>query len=306
MKNLHGFHESEILIPMTTLLHQKSANKMEFTFPEKIITNTDGHNSLWNLHNKFASVKNAIITFHFPDKCFIEANMSALLIGICNKLKVENNLSFEIGACSDTHLNLFTRNGLISHIKDNILLKSHDHSKTTVSARLFHSADEQAFYNYIDNDLLSNPSLNILDDAAKEHLRQGFLETFNNIEHIESELPLAACGQCFLGRKKQLQFTLSDMGVGFLKKISTFTNGMIKSPKEAIAWAVNGNSVRGKDEGGLGLSKLRKYCERDKRFTFIIITDNHYWKLSDGQVSEWSLKYPVVGTTIHLMVKLTE
>lgn len=303
-----GFSDSKMFAPMNKPLPPKSANTWEYTFPKKIITNTEGHSNLWQLHHRFKHAKNGVITFHLPENCFIEANMSALLISICNKLKTENNISFEIGNCSPVHLDLFLRNGLISHLNSNTLLKTHDFRKTTVSTRLFDSADEQKFYDYIDKELLSHNSLAILDDATKDNLRQGFLETFNNIEHTDSVLPLAACGQCFLGRKNNLQFTLSDMGVGFLKKISTFTKGKVNTAKDAIAWAVegNGNSVRGQGEGGLGLSRLRKYCEKDKRFTFIIITDNHYWKLSDGKVQEWSLNYPTIGTTIHLMVKLTK
>ena len=106
--------------------------------------------------------------------------MSALLIAVCNKLKVENNLTFEIGKCSEANLNLFSRNGLVSHIENNRLLKSYDYKKTTVSAKLFHANDEQDFYDYIDKDLLSHSSLNILDAVAKDHLRQSFFETFNN------------------------------------------------------------------------------------------------------------------------------
>lgn len=306
MKSLGEIFETEILLPTDKQFRQIVANRKDFTFPEKVITNTEGHRDLWHFHNTFVNVEKTIVTIHFPDKCFIEANMSALLIGICHKLKIENKLSFEIGSCSKTHLDLFQRNGLLSHLHDNQYLKSYDYANTTIKAKLFSAHEEQAFYNYIDGDLLSNESLNILGSYAKDMLRQGFIETFNNIEHIDSDLPLAACGQCFLG-KKTLQFTLSDMGVGFLRKISHFTKGAIATPKEALAWAVQGgNSVRGIGEGGSGLSILRKYCELDKRFTFIIITDNHYWKLSDGKIREWSLKYPVVGTTIHLMVKLVK
>lgn len=291
---------------MTVNLRSENANQLEYTFPQRIITNAKGHEDLWQFHGRFLHTKNSLIKFNFPDKCFIQANMSALLLAICNKLKKTNGLAFEIGDCNDVQLDLFRRNGLISHIENDAVLKSYDYRQSTVSAQLFHASEEQKFYDYIDHDLLSHPSLNILDAQAKDMLRQGFWETFHNIEHIDSDLPLAACGQCFPS-KKYLHFTLSDMGVGFLKKIRHFTEGVINTPKEAIAWAVQGgNTIREDGEGGLGLSRLRKYCEQDKRFTFIIITDSHYWKLSDGQLSEWSLPYPVVGTTIHLIVKLVE
>ena len=291
---------------MTVNLRSKNANQLEYTFPQRMITNTKGHEDLWMFHGQFLDTKNSVVKCHFPDNCFIEANMSALLLAICHKLKETNGLAFEIGDCSGTLLDLFRRNGLISHIENDAVLKSYDYRQSTVSAQLFHLSDAQKFYDYIDHDLLSHPSLDILDADAKDMLRQGFLETFHNIEHIDSDLPLAACGQCF-PTKKHLNFTLSDMGVGFLRKIRHFTEGVINTPKEAIAWAVKGgNTVREDGEGGLGLSRLRKYCEQDKRFTFIIITDGHYWKLSDGETSYRSLSYPIVGTTIHLKVKLME
>jgi hypothetical protein len=306
MKNIMALTAPEIHIPPIPAIWRKDVVTREYVFPQKIITNAEGHKDLWGFHNQFKNIRNATIKLNIPYNCFLEANMGALLISICNKLKIENKLLFEIGMCSDTHLKLFLRNGLISHIENNKSLKQYDYNGTTIAARLFNASDATAFEDYIDNELLSNQNLNILDEYAKDMLRQGFLETFYNIEHIETDLPLAACGQCFVNRKKMFQFTLSDMGVGFLKKIRAFTNGDVNNPKSAIEWAVKGNSVRGQFEGGLGLSRLRNYCEKDKRFTFIIITDGYYWKLSDGKTECWSLPYQVVGTTIHLMVKLKE
>ena len=103
---------------MIVNLHSKNANQLEYTFPQKIITNTKGHQDLWQFHGQFLDTKNHIIKCHFPDNCFIEANMSALLLVICHKLKERNGLLFEIGDCSETLLDLFRRNGLISKPKN--------------------------------------------------------------------------------------------------------------------------------------------------------------------------------------------
>lgn len=100
-----------------------------------------------------------------------------------------------------------------------------------------------------------------------------------------------------------------DLGQGFLPKIENATNGKIANSLDAIKWALNGNSSKVALEnipGGLGLSRILKYCE-EHNGQLDIISGNGYWS-SDYENTIFKGgrelgNHAFVGTTINLSFK---
>ena len=103
------------------------------------------------------------------------------------------------------------------------------------------------------------------------------IEIFTNYNfHSNTTLPFFAAGQ-YYPKSSQLKFTMVDLGDGFLKKINQ-VNAEINTHSQAIQWALNGNSTKICDNtpGGLGISSIFDYCQKNKA-ELDIVTGSHYW-----------------------------
>src|SRR5690606_24535019 len=128
-------------------------------------------------------------------------------------------------------------------------------------------------------------------------LIDAFLELFCNVQkHARTESPIFACGQ-FYPNMKRLCFTLVDMGVGYFQPIHEFTNRDVKTPSEAIMWALKGNTTKVGTPGGLGLKEIQKFCT-ESGSTFVIISGGAYW--TNFQLFPTTVK-PFCGTIVNVI-----
>jgi hypothetical protein len=281
------------------------SNEISYIMPSEIITSETGHEILWRLYADLYQLENGIVKFDCVNLSMIHGNMCALFILLTDKLRLTNGLSFRLINCKPEPYDFFNRNGLMSHLHD--VPNSYDNRKSVVPIRLFNpQLESEHFCHYIENDLLGHRGLDKLPDEVKEWLRLGFEETFANVaEHANTNI-VCTSGQ-FFPLTNQFRFTICDLGDGFYKKIATYTkkNGIhIASISEGLTWGLSGNSTREdiySTEGGVALARLIAHCKKDTRCSFLLVTDNHFWQVKNGEVICRSLPYTTQGTTIHLI-----
>lgn len=254
------------------------------------------------LYDIYASYKNKLsleILLDFEGVDWIDANLCAVLDSIIFVLNRDCDHKFYI---DKKHINgkfeIFQRNGFLRPIygKDQLMI---DNRETTVKLSRFLSDSDGEFYEYIGDSLFGHKAFKKMPEI-KVNLLEHFLEVFANIQtHAKTVDPIFACGQ-YYPSQSQLKFTLVDIGVGFFDPISKFTMGKIKSPEEAIEWAlIAKNSTKIDAPGGLGLSFLKDYCDEQKH-GFQIITNGVCWTNDDCMMKYWPMSnFP--GTVINLI-----
>jgi hypothetical protein len=273
-------------------------------FPGTVLTGKTGHHFLWSFYHWACQYRDCTILLDFSDLTFFEGNLSALLLALTHKLKRECNLRFECYAGRKHNgMDLLMRNGLYGLLSDQPDNIPTDYQQSTIQARLFPADEEEAFFNYIENDLLGHHSLRSLPENLREWLQSDFfVETFTNIRvHSNSTLPFAACGQHFPGKRKT-HFSICDLGDGFFKKINAYTSTLenaISDPEKAIEWALSGGSTQ-RNRGGGALKNIYDRCQENGH-GFSIVTDGLIWELKSGKVKCRSLDIPVMGASLHLV-----
>lgn len=265
-----------------------------------IRTNHLGYNALVSFFSDCSYFFDEDVAVDFSKLSWFDANMSALLQAILHKLGNENRLKFFVDqAIISERFSVLVNNGFIK-----ILDGSYKRGRTgsEIDLQYFAITDDQGFINYIENNLLSYKSLRI-SIPHKMKLVDSFLEIFGNVQkHADTEHPIFACGQYYPSKGK-LSFTLVDLGIGYLEPIKKFTQGNICSYREAIRWAVQGNTSKKDAPGGLGLKFIINFCNQTGT-EFEIISGNAYWSYgrNGGQLSAKEFRVrEFCGTTVNII-----
>ena len=232
------------------------------------------------------------ILVSFEGITWIDGNMAALLMSIIQKLESENKLAFFVDPDDiKQRFDILIKNGWLTGVE---FVKTT--SKTEIKLTGFNMDEDGKFIHYIENELLSNENL-FIKEPVKKRLVDAFLELFCNVQkHARTESPIFACGQYYPDLKR-LSFTLVDSGVGYLIPIKEFTNDVIKTPSDAILWALEGNTTKIGVPGGLGLKEIQKFCS-ESGSTFVIISGGAYW--TNYQLFPTPVK-PFFGTIVNVI-----
>jgi len=275
----------------------------EFFLKERIYTDSNGFSELLRFYHDAVAYRNCVYQLRFEGVVWIDGNMSALLLSMIYKLRQENNLNFFVPFDDlGKDLGVLRRNGFTSHIA-NTQNKFGDNRQSTISLEVFGKMDVDRFVDYIEKDfLLHRGNFNLTYNLRGEY-KQHYLEIFSNVDlHAETDYPIFTCGQYF-PVQKELKFTLCDIGIGFLPKISAFTGGEVKTSLEAIKWAIDGHSTKSEEtKGGLTLKKIFFYCVKNNGCLHIV-TGDCYWAYQNGKIENHQILKPFVGTTIHLVLR---
>lgn len=261
-----------------------------------IETNLYGYNSLIGFYDRCKAYKgpDLDVLIDFEKVRSIDANMSAILMAMINKLNKERGFIFFV----DTEIikNRFPaliRNGWFAQAAVQ-LIPSVNASEIRLTG--FNKGEDVRFLKFIEADLLSHERLHI-NEKDKLELTDAFLELFTNIEnHAGVDMPIFACGQ-YLHEPARLCFTLVDTGVGYLPPIQAFTGGKVSTASTAILWALEGNSTKTDAPGGLGLKRIQKFCDNSGS-RFEIVTGGEYW--TNYQLFPVSVKH-FCGTIVNII-----
>jgi len=265
-----------------------------------ISTTEYGLEKLMRFYNRCKAHNNTIITLEFYKLTWIDANMVAVLTGLLNKLKIENNLSFNAEILDDNKFDILFSNGFFN--ADNVLKND---KGTCVHLKHFNRGEEDDYVNYIENDLLEHKGLS-LNNTSKEIIIDALIEIYSNYcIHSMTEYPIYVCGQ-YYPQKKVLKFTIFDLGIGFFPSINDKIPEIV-TDNEAISWAlIKGNSTKkNMVPGGIGLSDLKDDLIHNNGH-LEIISGKAYKKciLKNGKEIDKHITLDCnnIGTTINLFI----
>jgi hypothetical protein len=279
------------------------ARTIEYIISGELRTSSNGFKKLMGFYHHAVSNPGATYQLDFGSISFFDANMSAILMAILDKLKIDNRNRFQIDEEQiNTRCEVLRRNGFISSLNGSSN-KDGDIRKSTVQLMTFHPTDADKFVSYIENDFLKHRGLDgKLDEPDAQKIKESYLEIFANVDlHAETNRPLYTCGQ-YYPTKRQFKFTLTDVGVGFLKKIGQ-KYPKVKTYEDAIDWALKGHSTKsGTTKGGTGLQGILKYCLQTKG-EFHIVSGDCYWVFTGTKIAKFYLERHFCGTTVHLIFR---
>lgn len=268
---------------------------------DNIYTDASGIRQILVFYNECKAYFDCTINIKLDNTEWIDGNLCAFLGALVYRLSVENNLKFSMDAKQvSAKCKILFANDFLPITQDEKDYKR----KSCLPFRGFLPNQKDEFFNYLENDLFAHNAMPKLSLAIQDELIDNLGEIYGNIEkHAETKLPFFVCGQ-YYPSKNSLNFTISDLGVGFFKKINAQKTLDIKTCGEAVLWAVAGNSTKPDVPGGTGLKVLNAYLQ-DNNGSMQIYTGDAAWcsktvnsVLYPDGVS--SLRNNYLGATINL------
>lgn len=226
---------------------------------DKIFTDATGVRQILSFYEDCKLFTDCVININLDNTEWIDGNLCAFLGALMYRLSIENNLKFSMNAQQvSTKCKILFANDFLPIAQN----ESHYKIKSCLPFKGFFSKQKDEFYSYLENDLFAHNAMPKLLPVVQEQLIDYLSEVYGNIDkHAETELPFFVCGQ-YYPSKNALNFTISDLGVGFFKKINAEKPLEIGTCGEAILWAVAGNSTKPDAPGGSGLKNLKKYLHK--------------------------------------------
>lgn len=272
---------------------------------DKIHTDYTGTKQLINFYHSCSDLNNCTIHVDLEDVDWIDGNMCAVFGGILYKLQVENNLKFTIDFDQvSTKCNVLFRNGFIN-ITGNQPEFNNSSTSTTLPFKAFRPTEKDEFINYLYSELLVHTGMPVFKEETLAKLTDDLTELLSNINlHAETDYHFFVCGQYYPKLGKVI-FTVCDLGVGFLPKISRKVEQIVNCASDAIKWAVDGNSTKTDTLGGINLRRMKDYFT-EHGGAFHIVTGDAYWNSENiGTVMHPDgvtvMSKSFVGTTVHLV-----
>lgn len=270
-----------------------------YEFIGDFMTDFRGYNKLANFYNFASKLKNERIILDFKKMRWFDANLSALFAAMLFKLSTENGITFLTNyELIKRKFDVLIRNQFFN---DDETIK--DSQESTFPLSYFRPNEKDRFVECIDNLLLHKGLPKIEDEKKLLKLKSDLIEILCNINlHARTELPFFVCGQ-YYPKNKFFILTITDLGVGFLEPIKNFTNNKVDCHKDAISWALLGNSSKSDyTPGGTGVKGIYDYC-KESNGIFNIASGNAFWgsNYEGGALKGFAdIKYPFCGTTINL------
>ena len=271
---------------------------------DDIYTNATGLKQLLAFHEDCRRHENCTIPVSLANVQWLDGNMCGVLAGLLYSLSKERGLSFSFDAneVSTKFNNILSRNGFLD-IELRGKLTNED--KTVLPFQAFHPKDKGGYISYLFEVLLVHEGMPNFTADEQGKIVDDLTELLSNIDlHAGTDHPFFICGQ-FYPKIGKVKLTVSDLGCGFLPKIAEFTNNTITTAKDAIHWAVNGNTTKQDATGGINLKRMKKYFSSTDG-EMHIATGNAYWSTANiGSVlypdGVMTLPYETLGTTVHLV-----
>ncbi|QHS57752.1 hypothetical protein GWR56_20190 [Mucilaginibacter sp. 14171R-50] len=269
----------------------------------KILTDSAGIETIQHFYNQAKLFHDITIEIGMKKMEWIDGNMSAVLGSALYQLKKTNNLRFIVNFQDvQAKFKILFENGLIS-IKG--INKVGNGNSSTIPLKMFAPDDKDGFVDYVLNELLVHSEMPKFSESVKNYLLEDLAELCGNINlHSQNTIdPFFVCGQYFRG-KKQIIFTVTDLGKGFLPKISLIDH-TVNNDREAIQWAVNGNSSKIDAPGGIHLFRMKNFMQKNEGQIHIISGSAYYNSESEdkeqanGCITKTSQNF--MGSTVHLI-----
>ena len=171
---------------------------MRYEFPKDIRSGFDGYNVFLDFYNKTDNIFFDEIILDLKKTTWIEANLSAILGAILNKIENELN-DVKIINPSDKIETLLQRNHFLSHFGG---YKIPDIYDTTIKYRKFKITEEKLFKEYLDRELLSKEVMPEMSVLLRKKINESIFEIFNNAIIHGNCKNIFSCGQYYPTKKK--------------------------------------------------------------------------------------------------------
>lgn len=274
-------------------------NQPVLSLEGELYTNFSGVKQLFQFYHRANEFTNTTIYIDMYHLSWIDANLSSLFSAVLFKLGKENNLQFSTDLTFlKNKFDVLFRNGFFITSE-----KIPDDRESTVVLKEFNSDQDSEFITYIKDDLLNHRGMPNFSPNVKEGIMNELVEVYSNIGlHAKTTFPFFVCGQ-YYPKQGALNFSVVDLGVGFLPAIKEKTRGEVDTDYKAIVWALKkGHTTKRDSPGGLGLFNLRDYCKKNNS-NMQIITGNTFWS-SEFETTIFDYREfpnPFVGTIINLL-----
>jgi len=261
-----------------------------------IHNNVDGYNQLIKLYEEYKDDILEDIEIELIQ--WFNANLSALLGGILDKIKNDGLNNIEFTSITSEIQKILQKNGFLSFYGYD---KVYDTYHTTIEYKKLKPSDSRYFNLYLEDDLLTRSEFPNMSDAVHEKINESIQEMFVNAQiHSETEF-IYTCGQ-FFPRDNKLNFTIVDTGIGFAKRIKKNLGETI-NPINAIKWAmIDGNTTKQGVSGGLGLALLKEFITLNKG-KIQIISGNAFYELYNNSERVQILNNYFDGSVVSMTFK---
>jgi len=270
---------------------------------DKIYTDATGMKQFLAFHDECRKHVDCTIPISLANIEWIDGNMCAVLAGLLYSLSKERELrfSFDSQEVATKFNNILLRNGFL----DVEMIGERNKDITALPFQAFNPKDKDAYISYLFEKLLTHNGMPNFTDDELAKIVDDLTELLSNINlHAQTENPFFICGQ-FYPAVSKVKVTVSDIGLGFLPKIAAHTKNAINTAKDAITWAVNGNTIKTDATGGINLRRMKDYFTNSGG-EMHIVTGNAYWNTAnigtvlypDGIIE---MPHEILGTTIHLV-----
>ena len=109
-------------------------------------------------------------------------------------------------------------------------------------------------------------------------------EVFTNIfRHANSVVGGVALGQVYPNAGR-LQISIYDLGVGLVRKIQRMVPGVGSAP-DAINWALAEGNSTAEGPGGLGLTQVRQFVEKNGGYIRIYANEGRFSESAKGRLN---------------------
>jgi len=176
-----------------------------------------------------------------------------------------------------------------------------DNFHTTIRYLKLKPTDGKYFNSYVVNELLGRNELPRMSELVKEKMAETIYEIFVNAQiHSESGF-IYTCGQ-FYPKENRIEFTITDIGIGFKKKVNQRFNSNLTST-QAIQWATQDKNTTKIDiSGGIGLALLKEFIAKNHGKMQIVSDDGYYEFSAEGEhIHLFNGQFP--GTIVNLQIR---
>ena len=172
-----------------------------------------------------------------------------------------------------------------------------DVHQTTIRFQKLTPSDAKYFKNYVVEELIGRTELPKMSEAVKEKIVESIYEMFVNAQiHSETE-NIYTCGQ-FFPAKETIEFTIVDTGIGIKNRVNNFLKSNLTS-SQTIKWAIKDTHSTKDVTGGIGLSLLKEFIEKNKG-KMQIISDSGFYEFEKGKETTQEFRGRFPGTIVNL------
>jgi hypothetical protein len=264
--------------------------------------------NLNNINNSFESYQK-LISFYNENanrsfesiqlslSSWFAANMCSALGGLLDKLASNFN-DITIQSLPSNIETILSKNDFLSYYGHQRLVDNHH---TTIRYLKLKPTDGKYFNSYVINELLGRTELPRMSLGVKDKMAEIIYEIFVNAQIHSETQNIYTCGQ-FFPKDNKIEFTITDMGIGFKNKVNRRFNANLTSV-QAITWAVQDkHTTKEGVTGGIGLALLKEFITKNKGKMQIVSDDGFYQFGHQGEESNiFTGSFP--GTIVNLQFK---